>query len=109
MAAKLLIVIARYNNKEIRGIYLAVLKGGASLLSSHARSWEIRMRRPHVIMKDLKRILMAGVMGCIVSAGAFAQRQDPKQPPPKENPPPKVKVEEKNPPQDKRNDDKKKP
>jgi hypothetical protein len=65
-------------------------------------------------MKDLKRILMAGVMCCIVSAGAFAQKQGPKNPPPKEDPPPKVKVEEKNPPRDngqggQRGSDKKKP
>ena len=116
MAAKLLIVKARYNNKEVRGIYLAVLSGGASLLSSHARSWETSVRRPQGIMKTLKRILMAGVMCCIVSAGAFGQKQqqDPKNPPPKEDPPPKVKVEDKNPQQDRgqggqRGDDKKKP
>jgi hypothetical protein len=68
------------------------------------------MRRPREMMKMFKRVLMATVMCGIVSAGAFAQKQDPK-PPPKEEPPPRVKVDEnKNPPPDKqRNDDKKKP
>jgi hypothetical protein len=103
MRSKLLNVKARYNNNVIRGIYLAVLRGSASLLSSHARTGETGMRRPHGIMKDLKRMLMAGVMCCIVSAGVFAQKQqDQKNPPPKEDPPPRVKVEEKNPPQDNR-------
>jgi hypothetical protein len=35
-------------------------------------------------MERLKRILLAAVMCCIVSAGAFAQKQDPDKPPPKD-------------------------
>jgi hypothetical protein len=68
------------------------------------------MRRPHVIMRKLKRILMAGLMCCVISVGALAQKQDPKDPPPKPDPP-KVKAEDhKNPPPDRpKGDDKKKP
>jgi hypothetical protein len=69
------------------------------------------MRRPDVVMNKLKRMLMAGLMCCLVSAGAFAQRQDPKNPPPKQDGQPKVKVQEKKdqPPERPRGDDKKKP
>jgi hypothetical protein len=68
------------------------------------------MRRPHVIMEKMKQILMAAVMCCVISAVAFAQKQDPKVPPPKP-PPPRVRVEEnKNPPPPKpKDEDKKKP
>jgi hypothetical protein len=52
-------------------------------------------------MDTLKRVLMAALMCCIVSAGAFAQkRQDPKDPPPKSGEQPKVKVQPKDPPPD---------
>lgn len=55
-------------------------------------------------MDTLKRILMAALMCCVVSAGAFAQRrpQDPKDPPPKSGDQPKVKVQPKDPPPDRR-------
>lgn len=51
-------------------------------------------------MDTLKRVLMAALMCCVVSVGAFAQkRQDPKDPPPKSNEQPKVRVEkQKDPP-----------
>jgi hypothetical protein len=94
-----------------RGIHLAGIEAARLfLLPPHARSCKTGMRRPHVVMKKLKRILMAAVMCCIVSAGAFAQKQDPKDPPPKQGDQPKVRVEEKkDPPPPPRNDDKKKP
>ena len=64
-------------------------------------------------MEKVKRILMAAMMCCIVSAGAFAQKQDPKPPPKEPDNQPKVTVpENKNPPQQDRNQgnsDKKKP
>jgi hypothetical protein len=70
----------------------------------------IGMRRPLVVMMKLKRILMAGLMCCIVSVGVFAQKQDPKDPPPKQGDQPRVKVEErKDPPPPPANDDKRKP
>ena len=48
-------------------------------------------------------------MCCVVSVGALAQKQDPKDPPPKPDPP-KIKVEDKNPPPERpKGDDKKKP
>jgi hypothetical protein len=67
------------------------------------------MRRPHVVMNKMKRMLMAALMGCVVSAGAFAQKQDPKPPPKIETP--KVRTQEKDPPPPPppKNDDKKKP
>ena len=49
-------------------------------------------------MDTLKRVLMAALMCCVVSVGAFAQkRQDPKDPPPKSNEQPKIRVEKKDP------------
>jgi hypothetical protein len=62
-------------------------------------------------MNKMKRMLMAALMGCVVSAGAFAQKQDPNKPPPK-NDTPRVKPEVKDPPPPPpppKNDDKKKP
>jgi hypothetical protein len=45
------------------------------------------MRRPHVTMKDLKRILMTAMMLCFVSVSVFADGQKGEKPPPKEKPP----------------------
>jgi hypothetical protein len=63
-------------------------------------------------MEKLKRMLLAALMCGVVSAGALAQKQDPKEPPPKQDQP-RVKVEEnKNPPPERREpkgEDKKKP
>jgi hypothetical protein len=69
------------------------------------------MRRPQVVMNKFKRMLMAALMCSVISAGAFAQKQDPKNPPPKQGDQPKVRVEEKRnpPPERPRGDDKKKP
>jgi hypothetical protein len=53
------------------------------------------MRRPHVIMKELRRILLAVMMLGVLAAGVFAEDQDRGQKlPPKVNPP-KVKVKDK--------------
>ena len=61
-------------------------------------------------MKKLKQILMAVLIGCMLSAGVFAQKQGPKDPPPKQGDQPRVGVEKKeDPPPPPRNDDKKKP
>jgi hypothetical protein len=57
-------------------------------------------------MEKLKKILTAAVMCCVVSAGAFAQKQDPK-PPPKPDPPKIEPQKDKNPPP--KEDGKKKP
>ena len=51
------------------------------------------------MIKKLKRILMAALMCGIVSAGAFAQKQDPT-PPPKPDPPRPIRPEPKEPPPD---------
>ena len=61
-------------------------------------------------MNKMKRMLMAALIGCVVSAGAFAQKQDPNKPPPKGETP-KVRTQEKDPPPPPppKNDDKKKP
>jgi len=45
------------------------------------------MRRPQVIMKDLKRMLLTAMMLCVVPVGVFAEVQRDKPPPPKEKPP----------------------
>ena len=86
-----------------RGIDLALSGNGASLLSSHARSCEIGMRRPHVTMKTLKQMLLAMAMLCILSASAFAfdpldQRDDQQKPPKPDRPVVVVKPKPKPPP-----------
>ena len=52
-------------------------------MRAHVKS---SMRRKNVIMKNLKRMLMTAMMLCIMSVGAFAQK-DQKPPPPKPDPP----------------------
>src|ERR1044072_6689054 len=57
----------------VRGTDLALREAGARLFSpSHARSCENGMRRPHVMMKKLERMLLAMAMLGLVSVSAFA-------------------------------------
>jgi hypothetical protein len=45
------------------------------------------MRRPHINMRDLKRIWMMVMMLCFMSVSVFADGQKGEKPPPKEKPP----------------------
>jgi hypothetical protein len=56
------------------------------------------MRRKHVIMKDLKRMIVTAMMLCVVSVSVFADGQRDKPPPPPKEKPPVVVVTPKPPP-----------
>jgi hypothetical protein len=67
------------------------------------------MRRPHVIMKELKQMLLALTILCIVSVSAFAFDDDQKkgdQKPPKPDRPVVVVRDKDRPPPDNRGGDK---
>ncbi|OLE53632.1 MAG: hypothetical protein AUG51_12265 [Acidobacteria bacterium 13_1_20CM_3_53_8] len=86
--------------QSVSGIHLAHALGRrGSLLSLPCALSKEDMRRQSVVMKVLKRMLLAAVMLCVTLAGAFAQNRRGNDPPPKPDPPPRVKVEpNKNPP-----------
>ncbi|HAF23850.1 MAG TPA: hypothetical protein DCK93_13270 [Blastocatellia bacterium] len=69
---------------SLSGTVLARLKSARLLLSlpcAHVKG----MRRTGSSMFDLKRKLLAVVTGCLLSAGAFAQKHDGDKRPPKDD------------------------